>query len=71
MLTLSSSPNYPKPLQSLYDPKFLKLGYTDLLSTCAKVDLHVNEDMVSAVESATRDQSFGSSIVLVESQLQK
>ena len=53
----SSSPNYPKPLQSLYDPKFLKLGYTDLLSTCAKVDLHVNEDMVSAVESATRDQS--------------
>ena len=53
----SSSPNYPKPLQSLYDQKFLKLEYTDLLSACSEVDIHVNADMVSAVESATRDQS--------------
>ena len=49
--------DYPTPLQSLHDPKFLKLEYTDLLSTCAKVNLHVNENMVSAVEFATRDQS--------------
>ena len=53
----SSLPNYPKPLQSLHEPKFLQLGYVDLLSTCAKVKLHLTEEMVLAVESATHDQS--------------
>ena len=51
----SYSLNYPKPFQSLYDQKLLKLEYTDLLLACSEVDIHVNADMVSAVESATRN----------------
>ena len=44
-------PNYSKQFQSLYDQKFLKLA------ACSEVDIHVNADMVSAVESATCDLS--------------
>ena len=55
----SKTTAYPKPLQSLYDPNFLQLGYSDLLSACDKIatELHITEDMVAAVENTTIEQS--------------
>ena len=53
----STMANYPKPLQSLHEPKFLQLSYVDLLSACKEVDLQVTTEMVLGVESCTRNQS--------------
>ena len=49
--------NFPKPLQSLYNPNHAKLSYTDLESICEDVNLIINEEMCQSVEEATRDQS--------------
>ena len=49
--------NFPIPLQSLSDTAHRKLSFTDLLGTCNNVNLDINEEMVTSVEEATREQS--------------
>lgn len=48
---------FPTPLQSLYDPKYLTLNYTDLLQVCDSTDIKVSQDMAKAVEEATIQQA--------------
>ena len=49
--------NFPKPLQSLSEPRYEKLSYINLLSICESTTIHVTEEMAQAIEEATRDQS--------------
>ena len=52
----SKLPNYPKPLQSLYEPSYTSLSYADLLAVCKEVQLSLTTEMVAAVEMSTRQQ---------------
>ena len=49
--------NFPKPLQSLFDPRYLAMDYNDLVSACESISICVTEEMMLAVEEATRNQS--------------
>lgn len=50
-------PSFPKPLQELYNKKFLELSYTELLSACEKTEIALTAQNVTAVEMETRSQS--------------
>ena len=52
-----SKPNFPWPLQDLYDKRNLQLGYLELLSVCENVTVVLTEEMAEAVEQDTRSQS--------------
>ncbi len=39
--------NFPKPLQSLYNARYLEMYYTDLLSVCEAVTISVTEMLVA------------------------
>ena len=55
-----SSPQYPKPLSSLYDPSFLKLNYPELLKQCEAVELIVTPEMAQSVEGESKQQCHSS-----------
>ena len=44
---------YPKPLQSLFDPKHMELEYPELLSVSESIEVIVNLDMAKLVEKET------------------
>lgn len=48
--------NFPKPLQSLFDPRYLAMDYNDLVSACESIS-NCTEEMMLAVEEAIRNQS--------------
>ena len=48
---------YPKPLQSLFDPKYMELEYPELLSVSESIEVIVNLDMAKLVEKETVKQS--------------
>ncbi len=50
-------PNFPKPLQQLYDEKYLKLDYLQLLAVCEEKSIILTKEMAVAVERDTRTQS--------------
>ena len=50
-------PNFPKPLQQLYDEKYLKLDYLQLLAVCEEKSIILTKEMAVAVERETRTQS--------------
>ena len=50
-------PTYPKPLQQLYDEKYLDCNYLELLAVCEQVEITVTKEMAIAVETETRAQS--------------
>lgn len=50
-------PSFPKPLQQLFDEKYLKYSYTELLAACKEIEITLTEQMVAAVEMETRAQS--------------
>ena len=49
--------NFPQPLTSLKNVKYVEMKYDELLKECESVPLNVTEKMVKCVETATRDQS--------------
>ncbi len=53
----SSLPTYPKPLSELYQQKYLKMNYIELLAVCETTEISVTTEMAVAVEKATKDQS--------------
>ena len=50
-------PSFPRPLPELYDVKYLKYSYTELLAACEETEIIVTEQMAVAVETETRAQS--------------
>ena len=44
-------------LQSLYQPEYLGLKFTDLLTVCELVEIQVTAEMADMVEKETRKQS--------------
>ena len=50
-------PSFPKPLPQMFDEKYLKYSYTELLAACEKSNITLTEQMVTAVEMETRAQS--------------
>ena len=50
-------PNYPKPLQSLFDAKYLAMDKANLLECCEAVNVHVTVEMADNVERDTWKQS--------------
>jgi len=38
--------NFPKPLQSLFDPRYLAMDYNDLVSACELIAICVTEEMM-------------------------
>ena len=54
-------PNFPKPLQSLYQSSFYQLNYVELFSSTCGVEAHdqlnLTTEMVDTVEKETQDQS--------------
>ena len=50
-------PTFPKPLQQLYDEKYLDCNYLELLAVCEQVEITVTKEMAIAVETETRTQS--------------
>ena len=50
-------PSFPKPLQQLYDQKYISCSYIELLNACEKVEVMITEEMAVLVELETRDQS--------------
>jgi len=53
----STSKDFPPPLISLKETKFVKMEYHKLLEACQSVSLSVTQKMVDSVEEATRDQT--------------
>ena len=55
----STLPNFPKPLQSLYQSSFYQLNYAELLSASVEAhdQLNLTTQMVDTVEKEIRDQS--------------
>jgi len=53
----SLNENFPKQLQSLYDPMYANFEYHQLLDTCESILLNVTEEMARSVEEATKLQS--------------
>jgi len=53
----SMSKDFPIPLISLKETKFVKMDYHKLLAACQSVSLCVTQTMADSVEEATRDQS--------------
>ena len=53
----SANENFPQPLTSLKNVKYMGMNYHDLLKECDSVSLNITEKMVECVETATRDQS--------------
>lgn len=49
--------NFPKPLQSLYEPMYTDLEYHKLLDTCESVSSNVTEEMAKYVKETTKSQS--------------
>ena len=52
----SSLPEFPKPLQLLYNPKYLLMGYDELLNVCESLDIDMSEESAQLVEKETRLQ---------------
>ena len=54
-------PNFPKPLQSLYQSSFYQLNYVELLSSTCSVEAHdqlnLTTKMVDTVQKETQDLS--------------
>ena len=50
-------PIFPQPLESLHDPKFMKLDYLELLKVCELQKIEITTSMAQAVEKETRLQS--------------
>ena len=48
---------YPKPLQSLFDPKYMELEYPELLYVSESIEVIVSPDMANLVEKETMKQS--------------
>ena len=53
---LTSLPEFPHPLPSLYDPNNLKLRYHELLEKCEAICVEVTQNMAVTVEKASREQ---------------
>ena len=49
-------PSFPKPLQQLFEEKYRKYSYTNLLHACEEIEITLNKEMVTAVEMETRTQ---------------
>ncbi len=49
-------PNFPKPLQQLYNKESLKYDYLKLLAVCEKINITITKEMALAVEQETRSQ---------------
>jgi len=50
-------PEFPLPLSTLRDTKYLKLNYHELLQACESVSISVTEEMCSNIEAETKIQS--------------
>ena len=53
----SSLDSFTRPLQSLYQPEYLGLKFTDLLTVCESVEIQVTAEMADMAEKETRKQS--------------
>eukprot|EP00794_Sanderia_malayensis_P014628 gene14628-16147_t len=49
-----------KSIKDLFNEKYMKMGYHDLLRECHKVKLDITEDHVNIIEKETRTQAKGS-----------
>lgn len=52
-----AQPSFPKPLQQLYDDKYLTYGFIELLSACEEIEISLTDEMATSVEVETRGQS--------------
>ena len=50
-------PNFPQPLQELYDEKYVKLYICRVTKVCEKVEVVVTKEMAASVEEETKHQS--------------
>lgn len=53
----SSCPIFPKPLPELYEEKYLKMNYMELLNASDTTEITITAEMAVAVEKATTNQS--------------
>ena len=56
-VTKSSLDSFPRPLQPLYQPEYLGLKFTDLLTVCESVEIQVTAEMADMVVKETKKQS--------------
>ena len=52
----ASLPEFPQPLQLLYQPEYMDLQYHELLHMCETTEIVITADMAQAVEKATKTQ---------------
>ena len=55
----SNNDNFPKPLTSLKNVMYVKMKYDELLKECKSFSINITEKMSECVETATKDQSYG------------
>ena len=48
---------FPKPLNELYNPDYIKIGFDELMDICNNFSISITEEMSQSIEKATRDQS--------------
>ena len=48
---------FPKPLNKLYNPDYVKIGFNELMDICNNFSIGITEEMSQSIEKATRDQS--------------
>ena len=46
---------FPKPLNELYNPEYIKIGFDELMDICNNFSISITEEMSQSIEKATRD----------------